>query len=88
MPPEVADHPFTPYPTVPCRVLDPFAGSGTTLVVAERLGLDATGIELNESYARMARERVAVEGAPLFAGEGQDEADDRDDGLMQSTLFA
>lgn len=34
------------------RVLDPFAGSGTSLSVAEDLGLDSVGIELNpEVYA-------------------------------------
>jgi hypothetical protein len=33
---------------VPCRVLDPFAGTGTTLTVAKRMGRDWLGIELNE----------------------------------------
>lgn len=47
------------YPPVPCRVLDPFCGSGTTLMVACQLGRDAVGIELNPDYATMARNRVA-----------------------------
>lgn len=39
-------------------VLDPFAGSGTTLVVADRLGRDSIGIELNGDYIRIAEERI------------------------------
>lgn len=39
-------------------VLDPFVGSGTTLVVAERLDRNAIGIELSPEYAEMARQRV------------------------------
>ena len=41
-------------------VLDPFAGSGTTLAVATALGRLATGIELNQDYAAIARRRVEV----------------------------
>jgi hypothetical protein len=40
-------------------VLDPFAGSGTTLVVAESLGRDSIGIELNAEYIKIAEERIA-----------------------------
>lgn len=44
--------------TTRCRVLDPFAGSGTTLLVACRLGCNATGIELNPDYAKLAEKRI------------------------------
>ncbi len=44
---------------IPGIVLDPFMGAGTTAVVAQRLGRDWLGIELNPSFAAQARERVA-----------------------------
>lgn len=40
------------------RVLDPFFGSGTTGVVCNELDRQCTGIELNEEYAALARERL------------------------------
>lgn len=40
------------------RVLDPFFGSGTTGVVCDELGRFCTGVELNEEYAQLARERL------------------------------
>lgn len=40
-------------------VLDPFAGSGTTLAVAKRLGRRYLGIELSPEYAERVRERLA-----------------------------
>jgi site-specific DNA-methyltransferase (cytosine-N4-specific) len=40
------------------RVLDPFFGSGTTGVVCNELGRQCTGIELNEEYAELAKERL------------------------------
>ena len=39
-------------------VLDPFAGSGTTCLVAKKLGRHYIGIELNPEYVKMARRRV------------------------------
>jgi site-specific DNA-methyltransferase (cytosine-N4-specific) len=41
-------------------VLDPFAGSGTTLMVATGLGRDAIGIDLDERNLDLARERVGM----------------------------
>lgn len=39
-------------------VLDPFCGSGTTLVAAELLGRNWLGIELSENYCKVATNRV------------------------------
>jgi len=40
-------------------VLDPFAGSGTTLDVAKRLRRDFLGVELNPDYGRLIEARMA-----------------------------
>ena len=39
-------------------VLDPFAGSGTTLFVAERMGRSAIGIEIMEDYYKMIKNQL------------------------------
>jgi len=51
--------------TESCTVLDPFSGSGTTVMVALRLGRRAIGIDLNEAYCQMARTRI-IEDNPMF----------------------
>jgi len=40
-------------------VLDPFMGSGTTAVVAQKLGRKYIGIELNPKYVKLANKRIA-----------------------------
>jgi site-specific DNA-methyltransferase (adenine-specific) len=50
--------------TQPGLVLDPFIGTGTVGVVAERHGRDWIGIELSAKYAAMAKERIAKARAP------------------------
>ncbi len=55
-------------------VIDPFAGSGTTVVVARRLGRLSGGFELHEEFVREARRRITenmaedVPGSLLDAG--------------------
>ena len=66
------DAPDLPY--VPGLVLDPFAGTGTTLLVAKELGLRAVGLDISGEYLRdQAAVRVlkrtpagALAGLPLF----------------------
>jgi len=41
-------------------VLDPFLGSGTTAWVAQQLNLNWIGIELNEEYAKIAKDRLGL----------------------------
>ena len=59
-------------PCVPagCRqggtILDPFAGAGTTGLVAKKNGCNFIGIELNPDYAEIARKRIESEQRGLF----------------------
>ena len=59
------DQPFAP---IPCTVLDPFLGSGTTAYVARKHGRRSIGIELNPAYADLAAKRMQQQS--LFALEG------------------
>lgn len=45
-----SDLPIEQHPIVPCMVLDPFAGSGTTGSAARHLGRSAILVELNPQY--------------------------------------
>jgi DNA modification methylase len=52
-------------------VLDPFMGSGSTLVAASRLCRRYVGYDLDPAYVALARERVRVEGGPVArSGDG------------------
>jgi 16S rRNA G966 N2-methylase RsmD len=65
---------------VPCTVLDPFGGSGTTGLVAREHGRSAILLEQSSTYADLARRRLgqppedldaaqaAVRALPLFRG--------------------
>lgn len=43
------------------HILDPFAGSGSTLVAARERGIHSTGIEITEEYYRIAQDRISIE---------------------------
>ncbi len=51
-------------------VLDPFVGSGTTLVAASDLNRNAVGFDLQESYIRLCEERLSKQ-KPLFGASKQ-----------------
>lgn len=50
-------------------VLDPFAGTGTTLVAAQVQGFKAVGVEMDEDYRKIICHRLAQD-APLFRAAG------------------
>lgn len=51
----------------PQTIVDPFAGSGTTLVAAKKLGRHFLGFEISEEYCKIARERIArIEAQPTL----------------------
>lgn len=47
------------YSFVGQTVLDPFLGSGTTMKVANELGRNGIGIEIDKSYVKMAKKRIS-----------------------------
>ena len=47
------------YTTDESTILDPFLGSGTTLIAAKQLNRNAVGIEISEEYCNIARQRLA-----------------------------
>ena len=50
----------------PAVVLDPFMGTGTTLVAAEREQVRGIGIDIDPAYVAIARERLEAETPPLL----------------------
>jgi len=66
MPPDLAERCIRAGSRPGDMILDPFGGAGTTALVADRLGRDATLIELNPEYAALARSRIADD-AGLFS---------------------
>ncbi len=47
-------------------VFDPFAGSGTTLIVAEKINRTGIGVELDSQYCELAKNRINKENGQLL----------------------
>ena len=53
------------------RILDPFAGAGTTVLAAVQEGYEAVGIEVTDAYFGLAAERIqSVLESDLAKGSG------------------
>jgi hypothetical protein len=50
---------------IPCTVLDPFLGSGTTAYIARKHGRRSIGIELAESYCALSAKRMQQQRLPI-----------------------
>jgi len=57
-PPRLIETPIKAGCTEGGNVLDPFIGSGTTAIVARKLGRNFIGIELNQKYVRISKTRL------------------------------
>jgi DNA modification methylase len=66
---------------VPCLVLDPFTGSGTTGAVSLRLGRNFVGCELNPEYAKLAESRILGDSPP--DSEESDESNSDSDSVFE-----
>lgn len=53
-------------PAKTARLLDPFSGTGTTVVIAQQRGLDAVGTDLNPEYVARAKKRLALTTRPAI----------------------
>jgi hypothetical protein len=58
---------WTPPPTRPAVILDPFSGTGTTPMVARALGRIGIGVDLSRPYCRAARWRVQNDGGKAIS---------------------
>ncbi len=69
--------------TVPCRVLEPFCGSGTTLQVASQLGRESVGIEQNPEYIEIAKRRIVTPLRKAKASKPAPKPDDRQRNMFE-----
>lgn len=70
--PQLVEHFLRRYFRLGDWLLDPFAGSGTALVEANVLGLNAVGVELSAWNALIARVKLGHYDLPLLEGEVRD----------------
>ena len=57
---------FNFFPEFSVSILDPFLGSGTTLVACKELNRNGIGIEISEKYCQIAKQRLKATTKSLF----------------------
>ncbi len=59
--PQIPHQLFSRYTKKGDWILDPFAGSGTSLIEAQRMGRNSIGIDIQDSVVKEAQERIVAE---------------------------
>ena len=68
-----------PYVPIPATVLDPFSGSGTTLLVARKLKRKGIGLDISGEYLELAKERLGLKALKEWSDGTQTETQSYDD---------
>jgi DNA modification methylase len=55
-------------PTIPATILDPFSGTATTCLAAQKLGRKAVGVDISEPYLEQAIRRLSAVPLPMGIG--------------------
>ena len=48
-------------------VVDPFCGTGTTMIAAMKSGRNSIGVEIDQEYCKMAEDRLRKENSDMFS---------------------
>jgi DNA modification methylase len=68
-------------------VLDPFLGSGTTLIACKELNRNGIGIEISEKYCEIAKNRLRATCKPLFTDVSSAKKSSKKENEQEDTLF-
>ncbi len=68
-------------------ILDPFMGSGTTLLACKELNRNGIGIEISEKYCEIAKNRLRATCKPLFTDVSSAKKSSKKENEQEDTLF-